>query len=224
MPDGTLTGSHQTGQSSRKTSLLRPVFAKAVFSLDRRLQKSNGVFCYSSDPKCIFRISLGTLDAPAVLEDGTCLPAGSPIVTLHIWNEHVPVSSKGPNSIDGGLQVARAVARSLRLLSAYLASRPECDDVAAVHGEMALGTAEETAQLLRLCGAYGFISPREGNKAGGGYAHRLGQNILIAMLVLAQNPQAFRLDCLRRDRVRVFMTRAELDKRYGPRLTVKSPL
>lgn len=193
---------------------LQSLFAKGVFALDRRLQKSNGVFCYTSDPDCMFRISLTKLDAPLVLHGGELLLAGTPIATLHIWNEQMP-AMRDVSPVRWALRASRSFAHSLGLLAAYLASAPDCGGIAAIGAEMGLSTAEGTAQLLRICRRCGLVPPQEYRGNGGSYAHRLGENILISMLVLAQNPQSFRLSCLRRNRVPVFITRAELDRRFG---------
>jgi hypothetical protein len=201
---------------------LHSLFAKGVFALDRRLQEANGIFCYSSDPECMFRMAFTRLEAPVVLQGGLRLKAGDPIARLHIWNEQMP-AMRGMSPVRWGIRSSRRFAHSLGLLAAYLASLPDCSGIAAIGADMALGTAEGTAQLLRICARHGLVPPCEYNWTGGGWAHRLGENILISMLVLAQNPQAFRLSCLRRVRVPVFMSRAELDRRFGVQSQVQEP-
>jgi hypothetical protein len=45
--------------------------------------------------------------------------------------------------------------------------------------------------------------------------HRLGENILLAMLILASNPRTFRWDVFRRGRVLTYISREALLRRYG---------
>ncbi len=192
-----------------------PLFARAVFALDRRLRESNGIFCFTSDPSCLFRISFAQLRAATVLSNGIELDAGCPIVELHIWNEQLPILTQNASPIAWGLRMSRGLERSLRLLSSYLRERPGYDGVRAAQADMAFGTNEQTAQLLRICGRYGFVPAASAEEEG--FAHRIGQNILISMLVLASNAAAWRLSTFRRDRVRVFLTREELDRRFRGR-------
>jgi hypothetical protein len=190
-----------------------PLFARAVFALDRRLQKSNGVFCFSSDKSCIFRISFAKLERATVLSNGSVLDAGCPVVELHLWNERLPILTKDASPIAWGLRMSRSLEKSLRLLSAYLEERPEYGCVGAAQADMAFGTRAETAQLLRISGRYGFVPPACAQREA--FARRMGRNIFISMMVLARNATALRLSTLRRDRVRVFLARDDLDRRFG---------
>jgi hypothetical protein len=196
-------------------TVLQGALAKAVFTLDRQLQRNGGVFCYSACPKCIFRISLKTLPDTLRLADGFELSAGSAIVELHLWNEQLPILGPGVAPLAWGLRFSRGISYSLSELSAYLAALPDYGTVAAVKANMAFGTADETARLLRICGRYGFKPGPQEAESFGGEAHRLGENILFSMMVLARNAKALRLSTLRRVRVPVFMLRSELDRRYG---------
>lgn len=193
----------------------RSLLAKAVFGLDRRLQSRSGVFCYSSDPKCIFRISLTELQSPATLDWWTTLPQGAKVAELHLWNEQLPLLSEYESPVAWALALSRSLANSLRLFSAYLAEHPELDSVRAIKADMALGAPEMTERLLSLTARYGF-TPCGEPFATPGFGRRLGENILISMMILARNPGGFRLSMLRRTRVRVFMRREVLDQRFKP--------
>jgi len=193
--------------------VLQTLLAKAVFRLDRRLQDNGGVFCYTSDPKCIFRIGLTRLESPAVLDSSTTVSAGAVIAELHLWNEQLPTLSEYKSLIAWALAFSRCVAHSLRLLSAYMAEHSDLD-VRAIRADMGLGTAEMTERLLSLSGRYGFrpCSEQHGEASP---AHRFGENILMSMMLLARNASAFRLSTLRRTRVLIFMPREVLDQRFG---------
>src|SRR5215468_7767054 len=119
MPDpvnGTLPQMRTAG------AVLQAAFAKAVFTIDRQLQKNGGVFCYSSDPKCVFRIGFKRLADTVQLVNGFELPAGLAIVELHLWNDQLPILTHGVTPFAWGLRFSRDITYSLRLLSAYLAA------------------------------------------------------------------------------------------------------
>ncbi len=204
-------------QNPRKQTLL----AKAVFGLDRRLQSQSGVFCYSSDAKCIFRVSLTELQSPATLDWWTTLPQGAKVAELHLWNEQLPVLSEYGSQVAWALAFSRSLANSLRHLSAYLAEHPELDSVRAIRADMALGAPEMTERLLSLTARYGF-TPCGEPFANPGFSRRLGENIWISMMVLARNASGFRLSLLRRARVPVFMRREVLDQRFKPAISKSS--
>jgi hypothetical protein len=44
---------------------------------------------------------------------------------------------------------------------------------------------------------------------------RLGENILISLIVLAQNADALRVDTLRRTRVPIYISRQTLEQKFG---------
>src|SRR5215475_13245603 len=98
-------------------TVLQAALAKAVFTLDRQLQRNGDVFCYSSDPQCVFRISLKRLAGTARLVDGVELPAGSAIVELHLWNEQLPIFAHDLSTLAWGLRFCRGITYSLRILS-----------------------------------------------------------------------------------------------------------
>ena len=45
--------------------------------------------------------------------------------------------------------------------------------------------------------------------------HRLGENILISMILLAHNPGALHFDTLNRVRVPIHMSRRSLERKFG---------
>jgi hypothetical protein len=69
--------------------------------------------------------------------------------------------------------------------------------------------------VVRLMSRYGFKpagSPPLGTMQ---YARRVGENLLISLIVSAHNGPALRRDTLRRDRIHLFLSRRLLERRYG---------
>lgn len=198
---------------SHMATISRGWMANAVFSLDERLRKRESIYEYTDDPQCLFRIQLGVAERDLVLRDGVALRKGDPVIRLHIWNEHVPAMDATGPSMAWAREVIGHIEPSLRELERHLATRPECADVVAICGDLALGTPRQGAQLMRIVARYGFEAARE-NEPQRSYPspRRVGENILMLLLVLAANPAAARLSILRRDRHPVYLSRRALQQ------------
>lgn len=186
--------------------------ARAVFTLDRWLQKRERVYEYTDDPLCIFRAQRAEAEYPVVLTDGTVVNKGASIIKLHIWNQHVPpMGPYGGASMAWARELSRRVGPSLCALERHLAELPDGDEIVAICGEMGLGTAAQGDRLGGLAGRYGFESVDDGGHVRSRYTlRRLGENILILLLVLATNPLSARPSVLLRDRKPVYLSRKAL--------------
>ena len=189
---------------------------KIIFGLDRLLSRWQSVVEYTHDPTCILRITLGRLDQDFVLTDGTAGHAGERFIDLHLWNEHIPAMPKEGASIAWARQMSLCFQNSLRQLARYLASRPDLDDISLMRCTMMFASGERDDQMVRMIGRYGFeVVPPTTTVTLGERARRLGENVLISLIVWAGNTAALRRDTLRRGRTRVFMSRKVLEQRYG---------
>jgi hypothetical protein len=188
----------------------------AVYALDRIVRKRVGIYEYSADDLCLFRVHLDRADHSLSLKDGTHIHRGDPILKLHIWNEHMPCMGKRGPSVAWGRQVSRCIDVSLKELARYLQQESAVSDVNAVCADMCLGTAEQRQQLARIVGRYGFESARDG-LGEPGVLERVGQNIMMWLLVLVTNPSTLRGAILLRAHQRIFLSRAALVGRYSSR-------
>ncbi|HVV92629.1 MAG TPA: hypothetical protein VHD15_04340 [Hyphomicrobiales bacterium] len=144
------------------------------------------------------------------------LRAGDRVLELHLWNEHIPVIPAGGASLTWARRMSRCLDVSLYDLRRYLAGEPALADIRAIRANMSFGTAEQISQVARISHRYGFEpvpDPRRLTLAG--RLHMFGENILITLLVWAQNAGALRRDSLRRDRSQVFLSRQVLERRYA---------
>jgi hypothetical protein len=190
--------------------------AEALFALDSRLRRRQAVFEYTHHPGCVFRLDLTRSPRSLVLCDGTVLDPARRIARLHFWNEQIPPMPRSGPTIGWARQMRRAIATSLCELSRYLASRPELDDIAAVCANAPAGTRSQSEQLARIMARYGFEAGVEAEALPiAELLHRLGENILISLFVLAHNPGALRRDTLKRVRVPIYMSRRVLETRFG---------
>jgi hypothetical protein len=149
------------------------------------------------------------------LRDGTRVRTGDPVLNLHLWNEHVPAMGSRSVSMSWAREFTRRVDLSMRGLARHLRWNRSLDDVVAIRGNMRLGTPEQSGQLARLAGRYGF-EPAGADVFDLGTVHRLSENIFICLLVLATNPVALRAPVLRRHHKLVYLSRAVLETRYAP--------
>lgn len=189
--------------------------ARLVFGLDARLRRRHRVFEYTDDPNCIFRMRIAQAEREIPLRGRSPVRVGERIVEIHLWNEQVPSFPPGGASLAWARGLSRALELSLRELASYLARRPDLADVKAIRADMALGTAEQDAQLARISGRFGFEpAPRETARSASERLHRLGENVLVSLFVLARNPRSLRRDTLLRSRTEVVLARDLLD-RYG---------
>jgi hypothetical protein len=109
-------------------------------------------------------------------------------------------------------QLNRSIRISLYELMRYLADNCDLKDVVALRAEMRLGTAEQTAQLIRISSWYGFEAAQS---APLNTLHRFSENFYLLLLVLATNPLAVGMSVLRRDHALVFLSRRALERQYG---------
>ncbi len=187
----------------------------AVFKLDSWLRRRQGIYEYSTDARCLFRIELGRADQAVTLSDGTQVRSGDPVLVLHLWNENIPAMRQEGPTVAWARQVSRAIHTSLRELARYLQQQSRLDDIVALCGDMHLGSARQTRQLAHIVARYGFEAVEDGNAGRRrGALHRIGKSILIVLLVAATNPIALRSTILRRYHRRVFLSRATLERRY----------
>ncbi len=193
-----------------------PWLAQLLFAFDARLRRRLAVFEYTQDPSCVFRLEIARSPRPLALRDGSRVQPGQRIARLHFWNEHVPPVPRDGATIAWGRRMQRAIAGALRELARYLASRPDLGDIAAICADVPTGTRTQREQLARIMAHYGFEAIIEPEHLPiGARLRRLGENILISLIVFAQNAAALRPDTLQRVRLPIFLSRRTLQQRFG---------
>ncbi|MGH8228461.1 MAG: YkoP family protein [Steroidobacteraceae bacterium] len=191
-----------------------PWLDHAIFRLDGWLRRRLGIFEYSTDSNCIFRLELGRAGHGLALSDGTRVRVGDRLLMLHFWNENVPAMGQEGPTVAWARGVSRNVEFSLRELARYLQQQPSLQDFVALCGDMHLGSTRKTQQIERIVAHYGFEAVDDAHAERRGALHRIGMSILIFMLLAATNPVALRSTVLRRYHRRVFLSRATLERRY----------
>lgn len=206
----------ESATHSAQSRYSHPWLAEAIFALDKWLQRRQGVIEYSAHPRCLFRMDVRRARRPLRLRDGTLLRPGQRVVHLHFWNEHIPPVPEIGTTIRWARQMQHGIALSLRELARYLAARPELRDIGAIWADAPCGTRSQAHQLAHIMAHYGFETiSDEAPMRLAERLHRFGDNILISLMVLAQNSVTLRADTLRRVRVPIYLSRRGLAERFG---------
>ncbi len=115
------------------------------------------------------------------------------------------------------------ISTSLCELVRYLASQPNLRDVSVIYANVPSATEAQWQQIEHIMAYYGFETIMDfGRLPLRGRVHRLGENILIALTIFAQNAVALRVDTLMRVRVPIYLSRRELERRFDE-LDERSP-
>jgi hypothetical protein len=186
-----------------------------VFSLDRWLRRWHGVYEFTMHRECIFRAERGVADESVLLSDGVHVRRGDPILKVHLWNEHMPAMGQEGPTIAWARRASRALDTSLRELARHVAQCGDLDAVSAICADMRLAPAKQCAQLARIVARYGFEVAKDSRVGRPGPLRRIGENLLMMLLVLATNPAAFSAAVLQRDHARVMISRAKLLSLYS---------
>jgi hypothetical protein len=193
--------------------MLQQTLAPRILRLDAALRKRHGVFEFSADRSCIFRIAIESLPRELELAGGRKVEAGRRVLDLHLWNERVPPTERGP-TMAWGRRISRLIDHSLALVADFLAGRPDLADIAGLRARMTLGRTETTNLLVKLSGRYGF-EPVVGERLSArDLAHRAGENMLILMLLFAHRNGSVEMRALWRGQVISFLPRGTLEARY----------
>jgi hypothetical protein len=151
-----------------------------------------------------------------LLKDGTCLRPGDRIVDLHLWNQQVPLMPEAGPTLGWARRMNDSFKRSLQELAHHLAARTDVDDIVAIRAIAALGADARGDKISCILSRFGFdIVLQQETPSAARQIRRYAENILISLMVLAYNPIALRPDTLRRWRVPAYLSRRELDDRYG---------
>jgi hypothetical protein len=186
-------------------------------AIDSRLRHQLGVSEYAQSPDCVFRMQIIRNADDIVLKDGTCLRQGDRIIDLHFWNQHVPLISEAGPTLGWACRMNDGFRHSLQELAQHLAARTDTGDIAAVRAVAALGADARNEKITRILSRFGFeiVLKLEPPPSLQQQIRRLGENILISLMVLTYNASALRRDTLRRGRVPAYLSRRALDERYG---------
>jgi hypothetical protein len=192
----------------------RRLFASAVEALDTALRHRQGVYEYTADPACLFRVQDDRACESVALTDGTHIHCGDHLLNVHLWNEHIPPMGSGGATMSWACKMIRQFNTSLCLLSRHISDRSDLSDLCALRADIRLATSEQSRQLVRICRRFGFefVSTCETAASLRGF----GENVLMLLLVAANNPAAVGMNVLWRSHNLAYLSRATLNRRHSP--------
>ena len=181
---------------------------------DGFLRRANGVFEFTEDEGCMFRLQLRDAHHDIHLSDGTRVAKGQPILGLHLWNERIPpVAPDGPD-VAWGARLARLTIRSLRAVAAWVEARPDLADRRVLGGATVLiepGRVDGSANLIRRLGFEVFPFENALGRFG-----EFWENVYTWGLMWAYSPASLRHRSLSRlRRTVIWMPVDTLLARYG---------
>ncbi len=206
--DAAIAGAMASGSATWPDEL----WVGSVSWCDTILRACYGVYEFTDDRACVFRIGLSKTRVPLSLSDGTRIDAGEAVGTLHFWNEHLPRYSGDGPSFAWARAMRDQVAGSLGALASYVESERAWRDVQAFRAEAAL-SSRRSSQLHRVIQRYGFEQVAS-DRSLLRRAHDFGDDFLLWGLTRAFNPAALpRLPFLR-DHRELWISRSSLLRNY----------
>lgn len=129
---------------------------RAIIRLfDRFLRWRLGVFEFCSESACLFRVRIAPAPHAIPLPGGQ-VPAGAPVLELHLWNEHVPrIPPEGPD-LAWAARLRRMLIATFRSLARQIPRDPRLADVQAVGGVSVLVVRDDDLEVTKLVSRLGF--------------------------------------------------------------------
>jgi hypothetical protein len=192
------------------------LWARSMRLVDAILRSYYGVYEFTDDPACVFRVGLSEAREAVMLSDGTRVQSGEIIGTLHFWNEQLPrYSTQGPD-FHWACAIRDQVRHSLCALAEYLETDPDWREVRALRGEAALSARLGISQVRRVAARYGFERvPTKPSLLS--RFQRVGESFVSWGLARAFNPAAAPRQPLLRDHHELWISRRTLHQRYARR-------
>jgi hypothetical protein len=190
-------------------------FRALVRRLDAVLRRRHGIFEFTADRDCVFRLSIEPAHAAIVLSDGAAIAAGAPIAELHYWNEQMPrIPESGADAVWASLFLGR-LRRSFALMARALDRDPRLADVVAIHGAPPFALAFGGRGVTQVCRRLGFDI---GEPERGGPLRRIRDffdGVLVWGLISTFNPVGLRHKGLRHGRIQIWISRARMIETHG---------
>ncbi len=184
---------------------------RLIRCFDRFLRRCLGVFEFCDDPDSLLRVRRTSAPHPIVLPHRH-IPAGAPILELHLWNEHIPPLPPGGPDLSWAVQTQRQLKASFRALARQVKSDPRLAGVEAVGGVSVLPFIGDNTRFFERLG---FVVCPYHNPLG-----RFGEfweNLYTWAIMWTFNPPTLQgRSLLRLRRSEIWMTTEELLGRYGP--------
>jgi len=123
-----------------------------TIAIDRMQRSLRGIYEFSTDPECIYRLSIESAPRDTILPDGTQFIKGERVGILHLYGEHMPVIPASGPSLAWASRMARQLERSAFLLAQHAATEKSLLSVPAFGNDVFLLHTQTNARLLERMG------------------------------------------------------------------------
>jgi len=190
------------------------LLGRLVTAIDRIVQRLMGIYEFSNDPRCIFRLERRRAKRDITLPDGTMVRRGETLGITHLHGERVPLLPAGGADLAWARQMARVFSHSLALLAGHVAQTRSLDRVRVFGNEFSLPMTQGSVRLLERMGF--FVIPHNEPRLRQRAHARLSQ-FWTRLLRRAYNPVSLTYpDGIRYGTMSIWMKRETLMTRYGP--------
>jgi len=198
---------------------LGAITRSVISRFDCFLRRLYGIYEFTREDGCIFRIAFCKNDRDLTLSDGTKILKGETIGELHFWNEHMPPMPDDGPDLAWGLQFYRLMRGSLAELARYIESTPEWKGVRAFRGETAVDGQEGLQKATELLGHLGFdLLPLGHSISRLKPFLEFWKNIYLWILKWTFNPASLKgKRLLDLQRCQMWISRRRLLERYNPK-------
>ena len=172
---------------------LMNILRTTIRRFDDWLSSVEGVVPFTDDPSVILRWQEGRLGWEVSLADCR-IPAGSPVLFVHLWNERIPPIAEQGADLEWALQFQRRLVHSFRAVALHLQRTARMDRVRAVGGTLThihLGGPDGGRRLLEHLGFTIFPYHRPAGAFG-----EFWENFYSWMLLWAYNPPSMQSHAL----------------------------
>jgi hypothetical protein len=195
--------------------MLRTFGETVIRNFDNLLRRAYGIFEFTDDDDCIFRLALGKSTKEMTLSDGTTVKKGEPLGGLHLWNERVPAMPPEGPDMAWAAKAYRLLLKSLHCLATYVERESAFRDVKIFGGETALlliGSEQQTAAFFKNLG-FDLVRPRRSRLRRFG---ELWENMYNWAIIWTFNPASLSSKRLSRlSRYQVWISRRTLLQKHG---------
>lgn len=196
------------------SAVLARIGRAGIRGIDWILRRYYGVYPFTYEPGCIFRLAWGRSREERQLSDGTRIQPGDPLIHLHLWNERLKDLPQDRTSLAWGRDLVRMGTSSLSMLAAHLSAVERGHSVVALRGESGFLTDLRAAKLIAV--PLGFdvvLKELPGLRV---WRRAFWDNFYSYLLLWAFGPASMRGKRLASlNRVVIWMSRERLFERYG---------
>jgi hypothetical protein len=187
---------------------------RLILLIDGILRRRQKIEEFWDHPDCLLRISRRPAPCALPLRDGQ-IPAGAPLLEIHLWNEHLAHAEPADSSLAWGAKSGSALVRSLAALARHMERRADGADVAAVFGVTTFMSEKEAETAERLLARLGFaFAPYRSSLGAFG---DFWENLHVWLLHRAFRHSVRRAPLFGLRRKMLWMSKEDLLYRYAPR-------